>query len=55
MESRNTVFMNLFAKKKQRHKCRELTCGHSDCGSEWDKWRKSHQYKCSIMCKMDSW
>ena len=28
-DSRKSVFINLFAEKKQRHKSRELTCGHS--------------------------
>ena len=28
MESRKTVYIILFAKQKQRHKCKEQMCGH---------------------------
>ena len=39
VESRNIVQINLFAKQKQRHRCREQTYGHQggwDGLGDWD-------------------
>ena len=40
MESLKMVLMNLFAGREWRCRYREWTCGHSEGGGEWDKWRK---------------
>ena len=50
MESREMVQMNLFEKQKERHRCREQTCGHQrGKGREEMNW-ETGVGMCTLLC-----
>ena len=58
-EFRKMVLMSLFAGQKERHRCREHTCGHRRQRRGWDKQRVALKYvqKTKIMASgpITSW
>ena len=51
MESRNMVFLNLFAGREWRCRCREWICEHSGGGKVWDELRVQHWHIYTAICK----